>query len=156
MRKFSIPFFNDFLTGMQTLNKFKWSSLKCFALMLVECYRKKYYNIEQSNQTIYADTAKQKVCSSFCNTIQSPVHRKTLEYAAFSIRPSDNGQCGLFQNKYLSDSVLKGGCDIGVNGDAGCQGFATQLLQIIMQFLNLAEKVGTSSPLSTYLPVCFN
>lgn len=52
--------------------------------------------------------------------------------------------------------VLKGGGDIGVSGDTECQGFAAQLLQIIMQFLNLAEKAVTSSPVSTHLPFWFN
>jgi len=52
--------------------------------------------------------------------------------------------------------VLKGGCGTGVSGDAGCQRFATQLLQVIVQFLNPAEKAGTSSSVSTYLPFWFN
>lgn len=43
-------------------------------------------------------TAKE-VHSAFCSTVQSPVHRETVEHAAFSTQP---GQYALFQEKYPS------------------------------------------------------
>lgn len=54
---------------------------------------------------IYTDTDKPEGYSSFYNHIQSPVCVETLEYATFSIQPSDYGQCGSFQ-EYLSDSLV--------------------------------------------------
>lgn len=75
--------------------------------MLAECYRKKCYNLEHSNRTIYTDTAKQEVHSSFCNPIQSPVCKENIEYATFPIQPSHCGQWVLFWGECPSDSLFK-------------------------------------------------
>lgn len=47
--------------GLQILKMCKLNSLKCLVLMVAECCRKKCYNLEQSNQTIYTGMAKQVV-----------------------------------------------------------------------------------------------
>lgn len=63
--------------------------------------------LEQSNQTIYTDMAKQEVHGCFCSPIQSPGCRENIEYATFSTQPSDCGQWGLFQRERPSDSLFK-------------------------------------------------
>lgn len=104
--------------------------------------------------------AKQEVHGCFCSPIQSPGCRENIEYATFSTQPSDCGQWGLFQRECPSDSLFKKEVVTpvkgGVRGDVGCQGFHTQLLQIIMQFLNLSVEVGTPWPVSAYPLFCLN